>query len=254
MFSNYIINFSVPSYKSIGRFLKLNEFYDRKSELKPPLTNANKLKRLAFANKWMENGICTLGNVIWTDETRVASHPNNRRISVWTNKKEAPIQVKMHSGGNSVMFWGCFSKHGTGPLVSIQGSMNQTEYISILKEEFIPEFKKAKRAISGHWRLMHDNAPCHTARAVKAFLREQRVKVIEWPPFSPDLNPIENIWQWMKQKLETEFPICNSDEEIEARIFEIWQTTTPEMCSAYFSNYYKRLLLVIAANGGYTKY
>ncbi len=152
------------------------------------------------------------------------------------------------------MFWGYFSKYGTGPLVSIQGTMNQTEYISVLKEELIPEFNKAKRSIPGVWRLMQDNAPCHTARAVKAFLRQERIEIIEWPPYSPDLNPIENLWQWIKRKLETEYPVCNSAEEIEARIFEIWNTITPELCSAYCANYHKRLLEVIAANGGYTTY
>ena len=254
MFSSYLINISVPSYKSVGRFLKVNGFVHKKCQLKPPLTDANRLKRLAFANRWMDNGVCTLDNVIWTDETRVASHPNNRRISVWTNQSEAPIQVKMHSGGNSVMFWGCFSKHGTGPLVSIQGSMNSAEYISVLTEELIPEFIRAKNAIPGTWRLMQDNAPCHTANSVKAFLRQRRVELIEWPPYSPDLNPIENLWQWMKRQLETNYPVCQSAEEIEERIFEIWKTITPEMCSAYCENYHKRLLAVIAANGGYTKY
>lgn len=202
----------------------------------------------------MSNGVCTLENVIWTDETRVASHPNNRRILVWTNAAETPVQVKMHSGGNSVMFWGCFSKHGTGPLVSIKGSVDQNEYLSILKDELIPEFNRAKAAIPGIWRLMQDNAPCHTAKAVKSFLERRRVELIEWPPYSPDLNPIENLWQWMKKKLETEFPICNSAEEIEARIFEIWRTITPELCAKYCENYGKRLLAVIEANGGYTKY
>lgn len=244
----------MPSYKSIGRYLKLNGYSNKKSQLKPPLSEANKIKRLSFANRWMDAGVCTLDNVIWTDETRVASHPNNRRLSVWTNQAEAPIQVKMHSGGNSVMFWGCFSKHGTGPLVSIQGSMNSAEYIAVLKEELIPEFKRAKRAISGTWRLMHDNAPCHTSTAVKTYLTQQRVDVIEWPPYSPDLNPIENLWQWMKRKLEVDYPVCHSAEEIEERIFEIWKTITPEMCSAYCENYHKRLLAVMAANGGYTKY
>jgi transposase len=242
----------LSAYYSGG--IKRNGFLHKKCTLKPPLTDANKLKRLFFAHKWMGNGVCTLDNVIWTDETRVASHPNNRRISVWTNQAETPIQVTMHSGGNSFMFWGCFSKHGTGPLVSLQETMNQVEYISVLRDKLIPEFQRAKRAISGTWRIMQDNAPCHTAIAVKAFLRQKRVELIEWPPYSPDLNPIENLWQWLKQKLETEYPVCESAEQIEARIFEIWGTVTPEMCSAFCENYQKRLIAVIAANGGYTKY
>ena len=152
------------------------------------------------------------------------------------------------------MFWGYFSKHGTGPWVSIQGLMNQSQYISVLKEELIPEFNRAKRAIPGTWRLMQDNAPCHTANAVKAVLREKGVQLIEWPPYSPDLNPIESTWNWIKRKLETEYPVCEASEENEARIFEIWRTITPEMCAAYCENYHKRMLAIIAANGSFTKY
>jgi hypothetical protein len=85
----------------------------------------------------MDAGVCTLNNVIWTDETRVASHPNNRRFSIWTNQAEAPIQVKMHNGGNSVMLWGCFSKHGTGHWFQFKDRWIRQNK----KEEFIPEFK-----------------------------------------------------------------------------------------------------------------
>jgi hypothetical protein len=58
----------------------------------------------------------------------------------------------------------------------------------------------------------------------------------------------------MKRTLETNFPVCESAEEIDARMFEIWDTITPEMCSNYCANYGKRLLAVIEANGGYPKY
>ena len=49
--------------------------------------------------------------------------------------------------------------------------------------------------------FMHDGAPCHTAKVVKTFLRRHRVDVLEWPGNSPDLNPIENCWAIMKNKV-----------------------------------------------------
>jgi transposase len=243
-----------PSKSAIQRFLNGNNYIKRRSELKPPISPENQAKRLAFAKRWMHDGNCTLENVIWTDETRVASHPNNRRISLWTNTGEVPPQVKMHSGGNMVMFWGCISKHGPGPLVSLQGAMDGKEYIKVLKENLLPDLKLAKRTIPGTWRIMQDNAPCHTSKLVKSFLARKNIEFIIWPPYSPDLNPIENIWHWMKHVLETEYPVCVSAEEIEERIFEIWGTIDAEMCSKYCSNYEKRLLAVINSNGGYTKY
>ena len=222
--------------------------------MKPQLTEATRRKRLDFAKKWMSNGKCTLENVIWTDETRVASHPNHRRVSVWTNTGEAQKQVKMHSGGKSKMFWGSFSKHGAGRLVSIEGHVDTAEYIRILDENLIGELQIAKELFPGTWRFMQDNAPPHTAKATKDFLRSKDVDTIDLPPYSPDLNPIENIWHWMKHILETEYPVCQSVNDIEARFHAIWERITPEMCNSYCANYEKRLLAVIAANGGYTKY
>ena len=214
----------------------------------------NKAKRLAFAKKWLMDGKDTLENIIWTDESRVTSHPNNRKVKLWTNTAEVPYQVKMHSGGNMVMFWGCFSKHGTGPLVSLLGTMDGPEYMKVLTENLVPELKSGQRAIPGTWRMMQDNAPCHTSKLVKAFLRRRNIEFVDWPPYSPDLNPIESIWHWMKHVLETEYPVCNSAEEIESRFFEIWATITPEMCANYCAHYERRLQAVIKAEGGYTKY
>lgn len=48
---------------------------------------------------------------------------------------------------------------------------------------------------------MHDNAPVHTAAIVQQVLAQLELEVMIWPPYSPDLNPIENIWALMKNKI-----------------------------------------------------
>lgn len=116
----FIVNIRIPSKTTIWRFLREAQFFKKNPLLKAPLSEINQRKRLQFAEKWLNE---PLGNVLWSDETRVASHPNNRRVAHWDNTNSRPIQVKMHSGGNSVMFWGCMSMHGTGELHSIQGSI-----------------------------------------------------------------------------------------------------------------------------------
>lgn len=47
---------------------------------------------------------------------------------------------------------------------------------------------------------MPDGASVHRAHIVKQILAEMRIKILIWPPYSPDLNPIENLWAAMKQE------------------------------------------------------
>jgi DDE superfamily endonuclease len=49
--------------------------------------------------------------------------------------------------------------------------------------------------------FQQDNDPKHTWRLMKEYFMENNINVLEWPAQSPDLNPIEHIWSWMKQQL-----------------------------------------------------
>ena len=101
---------------------------------------------------------------------------------------------------------------------------------------------------------MHDNAPCHKSALIKNFLSQNKVETIEWPAYSPDLNPIENLWAWIKQKLYSDFAPPGSKQELINNVLEIWDTITPEMCEAFCGNYEKRLQAVIKVKGSHTKY
>ena len=90
-------------------------------------------------------------------------------------------------------------------------------------------------------------------RMTMDFLEKQEITTIKWPGNSPDLDPIENLWHIMKWKLEEE-EVRSVPQMIE-KIKDIWCTEiTPQYCSKLATSMPERLMAVLAANGGPTKY
>ena len=99
---------------------------------------------------------------------------------------------------------------------------------------------------------MQDNASIHTACTVKKFFKKKRITCLEWPAQSPDLNPIENTWHYIKHQLRRE-NIRNVD-ELWTKIQEKWNTLSAGYCRKLIEEMPKRLRAVIAQKGYATKY
>ena len=80
-------------------------------------------------------------------------------------------------------------------------------YLEVLKSK-VPSFMEIKRC--SHFQ--HDGAPCHQTKAVKKWLGEAGIEILgPWSGNSPDLNPIENCWVLLKQKVAAHNPTSLSD-------------------------------------------
>ncbi len=76
--------------------------------------------------------------------------------------------------------------------------------------------------------FQQDNAKPHTAAITTAWLRSRRVRVLNWPAFSPDLSPIENIWHIIKRKIRQRWP--RTLQQLETYIRQEWeQIPTPKL-------------------------
>ena len=98
-----------------------------------------------------------------------------------------------------------------------------------------------------YW-FQNDGAPCHRAKIVSEWKEEHGVMCLDWPPQSPDLNPIENLWGDIKHALRNRAP--SNLGELEANIVDIWNNIAVESCKTLVRSMPRRITAVLQANGG----
>ena len=115
-------------------------------------------------------------------------------------------------GGGSAMVWGGIMGRRKTNLIVVQGNLNAQGYMNqILQREAFPFLQRHGPAI-----LMHDYARPHVARICRQFLNRNNVKALPWPAVSPDMNPIEHIWEHLGRKVQARGNVYT--------ILEIWKT------------------------------
>ena len=146
---------------------------------------------------------------------------------------------------------GKFSKFGHTKLIRINGKMRSEHYCNLLQDNFLPNLQNLSPA-GGYFQ--QDNAPIHISRYFRRYFSKSNLQVLEWPPLSPDLNPIENVWGIMKQKLsQKQYSNFN---ELFANLELIWEElmNDSELISNLISSINDRISLLIANGGGPTEY
>ncbi|GFW01988.1 transposable element Tcb2 transposase [Trichonephila clavipes] len=103
-----------------------------------------------------------------------------------------------YRGGNQIV-WGCMASSGVGNLYFIDGIMNEYVYLDILKRNL--KQSVSKLGISGYFKLYQDNDPKCTADIFKLWVLYHCPTIINTTALSPDLNPIEHVWDYLQQKL-----------------------------------------------------
>lgn len=152
----------------------------------------------------------------------------------------------------SVMVWSIISGKGTGRLYIVEGTMRQDQYIQVLESKMLPQVKEWFP--DGDFVFMQDSAPCHKAKRVTEYLKKQKIKVLDWPGNSPDLNPIENLWELLKREI-SKVLVTNKRQLIEKLIVE-WHRNPQikENCVKLIESMPQRIKSVIQAKGEVTKY
>jgi len=220
-----------------------------------PLLTANHIKRRFEAAKRIlfmpEEDI---KRIIFTDESKFNLFYSDGKISVWrepgSGLKPENLNKTVKHGGGSVMVWGCFSYHGVGRLVFIDGIMDAPAYINIISTNLR---ESASKMDIKNFIFQQDNDPKHTSHLVNEFLEDAEINLFEdWPAQSPDLNPIESFWHYIKVKVAERQP--TSIKALKEIIVEVWNQIPKEMCQKYALSFKKRALAIYRAKGEHIDY
>jgi len=192
----------------------------RRPAIRIPLMRNHIQARLQWAQDHITWSLNDWTPVLFTDESRFCVDFTDRRARVWriTNERFAPVCIANHDryGGGSVMVWA-----------------------GISISDFI---------------LMDDNARPHRAMVTNEYLQAETIVRMEWPARSPDLNPIEHVWDMLQVAISARPVKPITIQDLRQALLEEWVRIPQDSIRGLISSIRKRCKSVINANGNHTRY
>ena len=231
---------------------------------KPPISEKNRRLRLEFAiayRGWTYHEWCKF---FWSDETWVKHGRHQKTYVLRRPDKEwdencVKEKVQRKKGW---MFWGSFYGHIKGPGFfwekdwGIISGPTYRERTILVVAQYLCDLE-ALIGQENELIFMQDNAPGHAAKEIVALIASLAIKGFKWPPYSPDLNPIETVWKYMKEFLQEKYGDLRfwNYEDLKQKITEAWETVvTPGLLRELIKGMPDRMQAVIDAKGKFIKY
>lgn len=233
---------------------------------RPELTPRVATIRLEWATQYQNWTIEDWQNVIFSDECSVERGDGVTRAWAFRRPHEKwhVDMIQTYSKGHDIsqMFWGAiYGNGGRSRLITMErdstlsrATYTNWSYREALTDGLLPIYEPGML-------FQQDNAPIHTAWQAQEWFIEHGVAVLNWPPLSPDLNPIEHLWWRLKRDIFNDYPQLRNmgQSEEDWRQFRrasraAWNNIPNGLILALISSMPARCAAVIAAEGWQTKY
>ena len=246
----------IVSARTIRRRFHEVGLVSRRPATGPALEPRHRVARLQFARQHINWTRADWESVLFTDESRFALRSSDGRDHVWRRcgERYAPCTMspRISFNGGSIIVWAGISVAARTELVFIEnGTMNGDRYI---EECIIPHVIPYAQFIGNAFQLMHDNARANTARIVSDVLNEVEINVMDWPARSPDLNPIENVWDILQKRVSRRVDVPETVHELRVHLQEEWYSIPQADIARLIGSVEGRLQEVIQAGGGNTRF
>jgi hypothetical protein len=235
------------SARTIRRRLDEVDLLGRVSQTEYVYDERDIQRRLSFAEGYANWSEDDWARVIFSDETHIEVYGRSR---VWVQRPrgkafDPQYMTQRIPHSERVSLWGCFCARGVGQAEIFVDEFDATKYVDILQHNLI------QTALHFYpreaWWFQQDNAPQHTSNLAKRWFHNHGVNLIDFPPYSPDLNPIENLWNILKARIEKR--LARTREEVERVLKEEWEALDKNLLAKLAASMPARCAAVIANKG-----
>lgn len=212
----------------------------------------SKLNRLNFSRWIIANHICHR-NIIFTDESWFFMGPNNYYVWRKIGRIYNTVTKEHNLHPDKVMFWGGIGFNYKTPLMFFTESVTSKSYIDVAIKGSNLKATADMRFGKNHWMLQQDNARPHTAISTQNELRNLGINLLTyWPPYSPDLSPIEIIWAIMKRRVDKFKP--QNLEQLVSIVQFVWDNISYHTINALIDSFPQRILKCMQSQGNEVRF
>ncbi|GFW19777.1 transposable element Tc3 transposase [Trichonephila clavipes] len=196
------------------------------------------------------------GRVLFTDESRFSLSSDSHRILIWRERgsRNHPSNIieRDRYGGRGVLVWvGIMPGSRTDLHIFDAGSVNGTRYCN---EILLPYVRLFRGAMGLQFLFMDDNAPCHRTVAAEQLLESEDIERMDWPARSPDLNPIEHVWDFLGRRLAARTLPPVTIRELRLALQDEWAVMPQQLIDTLILSMGRRCETCLAVRGDHIPY
>ena len=154
--------------------------------------------------------------------------------------------LRKQSNRSGRMFWGCFSFYGKGACVTCPETIKKEQYKELIDTYLLDDILLLRETCDPY--LLQDNARAHDNKFVYNYFLDNDIKWLNWPPCSPDLNPIEDVWAIIKARTNKKGIPANLA-EIEDIFLQEWEKFSESTLKSLAMSFEGRLRRVVELDG-----
>ena len=239
------------SYKTVQRAARSRGLRPFRRAKSSRLTEKQKSDRLKFAKA---NRKKDWSGVVFSDEHKFKQFKggNPQHDILWAKSvSEVPVK-EVERWGLTVDVWAGISSRGKTKQFIYEGGLAAKDYQHILKKVLLPAARKLFKDEKLRWELQQDKATAHMAKSTMDYLEKNGVAVVKgWPAKGDDINPMENLWAILDEKLEEER--FDTQESMEKAVRKIWNQVDDGLLARLIDSVPDRFRRIVKAKGASTK-